>query len=51
VGTGLGLAIARESLERNGGSAGIRNGEHGGACATLRLPDHEPAGVGDFTST
>lgn len=37
-GSGLGLALVSGIAERAGGSASLRNGEHGGAVATVRLP-------------
>ncbi len=36
--TGLGLTFVREVVELHGGSASLRNGEGGGAVATLDLP-------------
>lgn len=37
-GSGLGLALVRAIAERAGGWASLRNGERGGAVATVRLP-------------
>ena len=38
TGTGLGLAISRRIAATLGGEVEVRNGEQGGAVATLRLP-------------
>lgn len=37
-GSGLGLALVRGIAERAGGTASLRNGEHGGAIATVVVP-------------
>jgi signal transduction histidine kinase len=45
-GTGLGLAITRDMIAQLGGNVGLRNMEHGGARATIRLQrwqDPEPS--------
>ncbi len=37
-GTGLGLAIVSRIIEAHGGEVSLRNGPHGGAVVTVRLP-------------
>ena len=37
-GTGLGLSIVKAIAERHGGTAGVENGERGGARFHIRLP-------------
>jgi len=37
-GTGLGLAIVHRIVEEHGGTVSVRNGPHGGAAMTVRLP-------------
>ncbi|MGH8220457.1 MAG: ATP-binding protein, partial [Steroidobacteraceae bacterium] len=40
-GSGLGLTVVRALAEAHGGTASLGNGEHGGACAILKLPRAE----------
>ncbi len=44
-GSGLGLAVVRALAEAHGGTAGLRNAEHGGAQATLCLPQNTQLSV------
>jgi len=39
VGVGLGLSIVTRAAELHGGTLQLRNGDHGGFVATLRIPD------------
>jgi signal transduction histidine kinase len=41
-GVGLGLSIARDTALQHGGTLALRNREHGGLVATLRLPRQGP---------
>lgn len=43
-GTGLGLAIVKEFVSLQRGQVGLHHAEGGGACFTVTLPDHAPAG-------
>ncbi|HEY2347169.1 MAG TPA: ATP-binding protein [Xanthomonadaceae bacterium] len=42
IGVGLGLSIVARAAELHGGELLLRNGEHGGFIATLRIPDLQP---------
>jgi two-component system osmolarity sensor histidine kinase EnvZ len=39
VGVGLGLSIVARAAELHGGELRLRNGDHGGFIATLRIPN------------
>jgi two-component system, OmpR family, osmolarity sensor histidine kinase EnvZ len=39
IGVGLGLSIVARAAELHGGALQLRNGDHGGFVAILRIPD------------
>jgi two-component system, OmpR family, sensor kinase len=44
-GSGLGLTVVRALAEAHGGTASLGNAEHGGAQATLRLPQNTQSSI------